>query len=76
MLLTASSSWVKANEKIILHRIMKKHLCWPSDYFKEQLGEKTYSGIPHPKSKHSGVLPPEEISPWAQRVANWVSRNA
>ncbi|MEJ6079138.1 Tn7-like element transposition protein TnsE [Vibrio sp. 1-Bac 57] len=76
MLLTSSSSWVKTNERMILHRIMKKHLGWPSDYFKEQLGEKMYSGIPHPKSKQSGSLPPEEISPWAQRVANWVSRNA
>jgi hypothetical protein len=75
MLLTSSSGWVKKNEKMILHRIIKKSLGWPSDYFKEQLGEQMYSGIPHPKSKQSGSLLPEEISPWAQRVANWISRN-
>lgn len=74
ILLTSSLGWAKANEKAILYRIMKKSLGWPSDYFKERLGEKTYKGIPHPKSKHSTDLPPEVIEPWAQRVVHWILR--
>lgn len=68
MLLTDSSGWVKTSEKTILQRIMKKSVSWPTDYFKKQLAEKTYLGIPHPKSKHTGALPPELIEPCAQRI--------
>jgi hypothetical protein len=76
ILLTSSPGWSKVNEKAILHRIMKKRLSWPSDYFREQLGEKTYIGIKHPPSKHAGSLLPEEISPWAQKVANDIKGDA
>ncbi|WP_018277468.1 Tn7-like element transposition protein TnsE [Teredinibacter turnerae] len=75
MLIATPQGWVKANEKVILHKIMKKSLGWPCDFFKEQLGEGAYTGIPHPKSKHSGALPPEVIEPWAQRIANWIERS-
>lgn len=75
MLLNSSSDWVKTEEKEILSWIMKKSLGWPTEYFKEQLGDKTYTGIPHPKSKHSGVLPAEVIDSWAQRIANWMGRD-
>jgi len=75
MLLKSAPGWVSENEKKILQRIMKKSLGWPTDYFKDQLGEKAYTGIPHPKSKHPGVLPPEVIDPWAQRISNWISRS-
>jgi hypothetical protein len=74
MLLRSAPGWVSENEKNILQRIMKKSLGWPSDYFKDQLGEKTYTGIPHPKSKHSGALPAEVIDPWGQRIVNWIER--
>lgn len=74
MLLTSTVGWVDENKQTILHRTMKKSLSWPSDYFKDQLGESSFKGIPHPKSKHEGALPPEEIEPWAQRVANWIDR--
>lgn len=74
MLLKSTSGWVSDNEKKILQHIMKKSLAWPTDFFKEQLGEKTYTGIPHPKSKHPGALPPEVIDPWAKRVVNWIKR--
>ncbi|MFB1033893.1 MAG: Tn7-like element transposition protein TnsE, partial [Sinobacterium sp.] len=74
MLLKAPLGWVKSNEEIILKKIMKKSLGWPSDYFKEILGDKTCSGIPHPKSKHAGVLSPKDFGPWAQRVTNWMRR--
>ncbi|GAA6151376.1 Tn7-like element transposition protein TnsE [Pseudoteredinibacter isoporae] len=76
MLLSSASGWALNNKKSLLLRIMKKSLGWPTDFFKEKLGEKAYSGIPHPKSKHSGVLPPEVIEPWAQRIANWIERSA
>lgn len=76
MLLTLPPSWVANNEKAILQRIMKKSLGWPTDFFKEQLGKDAYTGVPHPKSKHSGSLPPESIDPWAQRIANWIKRSA
>lgn len=76
MLLTYAPGWVSENETKILHRIMKKSLGWPRDYFKEQLGEKKYTGIPHPKSKHYGAFPAEVIEPWAQRIANWIDRSA
>lgn len=75
MLLKSAPGWVSDNQKQILLRIMKKSLGWPTDYFKEQLGEKTYEGIPHPQSKHSGALPPEVIAPWAQRIVNWIERS-
>lgn len=74
ILLRSSLGWAKENERAIMHQIMKKSLCWPSDYFKEKLGENTYAGIPHPKSKHSGSLSPEVIEPWAQRIINWITR--
>ncbi|MDP5032496.1 Tn7-like element transposition protein TnsE [Paraglaciecola sp.] len=76
MLLTSPLGWVANNEKVILQRIMKKSLGWPSDYFKGQLGEGANKGIPHPESKHPGSLPPESLDPWAQRIANWIKRSA
>ena len=75
MLLTSPLGWVLSNEKVTLQRIMKKSLGWPTDYFKDQLGKAAFTGIPHPKSKHSGSLPPESIEPWAQRIANWITRS-
>lgn len=74
MLLKSPLGWVHENQKQILRRIMKKSLGWPTYYFKKQLGEKTYLGIPHPKSKHSGVLSPEVIDPWAQRIVGGIKR--
>jgi len=74
MLLKAPPDWVGKNEKKLLRQIMKKSLGWPYDYFKDQLGEKLYTGIPHPKSKHSGAFPSEVIDPWAQRIVNWIER--
>jgi len=75
MLLTSVPGWVAENETTVLSRIMKKSLGWPTELFSAQLGEGAYTGIPHPKSKHSGGLPPEVIGPWAQRIANWVKRS-
>ncbi len=74
ILLKSSQGWVSENEKKIRQRIMKKSLAWPTDYFRGELGEKIFTGIPHPKSKHFGALPPEAIGPWAQRVVNWIKR--
>jgi hypothetical protein len=76
MLLTSTQSWARDNQKEILHRIMKRSLAWPSDFFKEQLGAKNYAGMPHPQSKHSGGLAPEVIEPWAQRIALWIKRSS
>ena len=75
MLVKTGPDWVSANLNEIRLGILKKSLGWPSDLFRNALGESSYSGIPHPNSKHSGALPPEEIAPWAQRVANWISRD-
>ncbi len=74
MLLISSSGWLSDNMSRILQGIMKKSLGWPTNIFKEKLEESDFSGIPHPKSKHSGRLKPEEIPPWAQRFFNWMSR--
>lgn len=74
MLRTGFSGWLSDNMSRILQGIMKKSLGWPTSIFKEKLDESDFSGIPHPKSKHSGRLKPEEIPPWAQRFFNWISR--
>lgn len=74
MLLKSSPGWLHNNEKQVLRGIMKRSLGWPTDYFKKQLGEKAYIGIPHPQSKGSGVLPHEAIAPWAQRVVSGIKR--
>lgn len=76
MLLKSEPGWISDNQKQILQRIMKKSLGWPTDYFKDKLGKKTYEGIPHPQSKRSGTLPPEVIAPWAQRIVNWIERSS
>ena len=75
ILLKSSPEWAIENRATVLKQIMKQSLCWPRDYFQDSLGENTFVGIPHPKSKHLGSLPPEVIKPWAQRVANWIERS-
>ena len=74
MLKTSIDGWLINNLDRIKTGIMKKSLGWPTDIFKEHLDADQVSGIPHPKSKHSGSLKPEEIGPWAQRLVNWMSR--
>jgi len=74
MLVTSGTVKVEINKTAIAQGVINKSLGWPSDIFKRDFGEEAYKGIPHPKSKHPGSLPPEEIGPWAQRVANWMSR--
>ncbi|GGA75341.1 hypothetical protein GCM10011369_16540 [Neiella marina] len=66
--------WVHKNIHQIAQGVMKKSLGWPTNLFKSELGKGGFVGIPHPKSKNPGSLPPEEISPWAQRFINWMTR--
>lgn len=75
MLIISSQDWVKDNDKLIMRKVMKKSLGWPIDFFEAQLDEGAFTGIPHPKSKHVGALPPEVIDPWAERIANWIERS-
>ena len=75
MLLKSHHGWVGINKQVILHGIMKKSLGWPNDFFRDQLGDGSYKGIPHSKSKHSGVVAPEVIDPWALRIASWIKRS-
>jgi hypothetical protein len=74
MLRTGLSGWLTENLDRIKIGIMKKSLGWPTPIFEEYLATDEYSGIPHPKSKHPGMLEPHEIAPWAQRFANWIRR--
>ena len=74
MLKTGLIDWLNENLIRIKLGIMKKSLGWPTDLFGEKLNKDDFSGIPHPKSKHSGLLAPEEIAPWAQRFVNWMNR--
>ncbi|AEG02832.1 Tn7-like element transposition protein TnsE [Methylomonas methanica] len=74
MLKTGASGWVAENLESIKVGVIRKSLGWPSDFFKHELTESGFSGIPHPKSKHSGKLDPNEIGPWAQRFVNWMKR--
>ncbi len=74
MIKTGNSGWVAENLETIKVRIIQKSLSWPSDFFKQKLTESGFSGIPHPKSKHSGKLKSDEIGAWAQRFANWMKR--
>lgn len=66
--------WVHNNIDQITQKVMERSLCWPSNFFKLVLGKNAFMGIPHPKSKNPGALSPEEISPWAQRFVNWMTR--
>ncbi|GLX86078.1 hypothetical protein tloyanaT_23310 [Thalassotalea loyana] len=72
MLKTAKEGWAMDNIENIKLGVMKKSLGWPTALFEQWLTKSGFSGIPHPKSKHSGLLPPEEIAPWAQRFVNWI----
>jgi TnsE C-terminal domain len=74
MLKTGARGWVSENLYRIKVGIMEKSLGWPTALFEKHLTADAFSGIPHPKSKHSGRLQSEEISPWAQRFVNWMSR--
>ncbi|AZZ95345.1 hypothetical protein EUZ85_02415 [Hahella sp. KA22] len=74
MLKTPNAAWLAENIERLKVGIIKKSLGWPTKVFKESLTEAGYAGIPHPKSKHSGKLDPNEINPWAQRFVNWMSR--
>jgi len=74
MMETGQEGWAMANIDQIKLGIMKKSLGWPTQFFKQILTEDAFSGIPHPKSKHSGLLAPDEIAPWAQRFAIWIKR--
>lgn len=74
MIRTGVSDWLMENIDQIKVGIMKKSLGWPTALFEENLGKGAFSGIPHPKSRHSGLLPPDEIAPWAQRFVNWMRR--
>ncbi len=67
--------WISQNLNQVMIEIMKKSLGWPTALFKTAFTKDGFAGIPHPKSKNPGFLPPEEISPWAQRFANWASRS-
>lgn len=74
MIKATDKEWVKNNIDQIRIGIMKKSLGWPIDLFKQGLMKGAFAGIPHPKSKQPGSLLPEEITPWAQRFVNWMSR--
>lgn len=74
MLKTGVSGWVTENLDRIKLGIMKKSLGWPTVIFEEHLSTDDFSGIPHPQSKHPGMLPPDEIRPWGQRFVNWLCR--
>ena len=74
MLRTASTEWVDKNLDEIKKGIIKKSLGWPAVLFEKHISDADYSGIPHPKSKHSGKLDANEIKPWAQRFVNWMNR--
>ena len=68
-------AWISQNLNQVMVEIMKKSLGWPTALFKTAFTKDGFAGIPHPKSKNPGSLPPEEIGPWAQRFANWASRS-
>ncbi len=74
MIKTTIDGWLTNNLHHIKQMIMKKSLGWPTDVFHDQFINDDFSGIPHPKSKHSGRLKSEEIAPWAKRFINWMSR--
>lgn len=66
--------WAAQNLDSIMKGIIKNSLGWPTALFKESVTKNGYSGIPHPKSKHAGLLDKNEIAPWAQRFVNWIKR--
>lgn len=74
MMLKTGNGWVGENLEEISGGVVKKSLGWPLDFFKEKLTESGFSGIPHPKSEHSGKLDSKKVEPWAQRFVNWMKR--
>lgn len=72
MLISSKSDWIKANLENVQHLIMKASLGWPNNFLTKHTGKSNFIGIPHPQSKHFGMLPPEAIKPWAARVEGWI----
>ena len=54
--------------------LVKNSLCWPTTFLDKICGLKRHKGIPHPKtdSLNKGLLDPESINKWAQRVQSWM----
>lgn len=73
MLRIGVKGWILENVSRVKVGIMKKSLAWPTAIFVESLGEANFKGISHPKSKHSGLIDPDEIDHWAQRFINRLS---
>jgi hypothetical protein len=73
MLKTDVRGWVADNLEAIKSGVVKKSLGWPSKFFRNKFTESGFSGIPHPKSKHSGKLDSNQVKSWAQRFVNWMA---
>ncbi|WP_407644162.1 Tn7-like element transposition protein TnsE [Ferrimonas sediminicola] len=52
--------------------LLKGSLRWPVTLFDGYCGKEQHHWIPHPKSKHKGVLEPDSIGAWAARVSAWM----
>ncbi|GAA4895882.1 hypothetical protein GCM10023333_31370 [Ferrimonas pelagia] len=54
-------------------QLLKGSLSWPKALFDQYCGKDQHRWIPHPKSKHKGVLEPDSIDAWAARVYSWIN---
>ncbi|SFC47683.1 Tn7-like element transposition protein TnsE [Pseudoalteromonas denitrificans] len=54
--------------------LVKGSLCWPSKLLDDICGSKRHKSIPHPQtnSSNKGLLEPDSIIKWAQRVQSWM----
>lgn len=54
--------------------LVRRSLHWPSDLLEQLCGVGKYKGISHPKTSSSdkGLLEPDSIAHWAQRLYEWM----
>ena len=56
--------------KQIEHRLLKGSLKWPKNFLHTLCGQRGHVGVPHPQTKaeNKGLLDPDSITGWAERI--------
>ncbi|WP_281559092.1 Tn7-like element transposition protein TnsE [Thalassomonas sp. RHCl1] len=55
-------------------KLMKSSLSWPTEFLNLICGDKGHKSISHPQtpSENKGLLDPDSVNKWAQRVKSWM----
>lgn len=69
--LKPTEKWIKDLEELE-KELVRSSLRWPTKLLIKLCGQGNNAGVPHPKSKHGGMLDPNSIVMWAQRFSGWM----